>query len=95
MTRQGGASSANAGPANANTNPSDAALQALGEWLRSGSGSGVIEARAGSGKTTAIIGALSHVPEDNSRTVCLMFNRRIMEELSLKLEAPLVGPNRR
>lgn len=72
-----------AASAGASATESDAAVSRLIEWLQSGSGSAFIDARAGSGKTTAIIKALSAVPGQD--TICLMFNRRIMEELAGKI----------
>ena len=54
--------------------------QALFGWIEQGKGSAILEAVAGSGKTTTIVEALKLIPQDN-RAVFLAFNRSIAEEL--------------
>ena len=57
--------------------------EAIFEWFRSGSGNLVVEALAGSGKTTTIIEASKLAPEP---TILLCaFNKRIAEELQRRI----------
>ena len=56
--------------------------QAVIEWVRDGSGSAFVEARAGTGKTTTILHALPHT----RGTVALMaFNKSIATEITAKI----------
>lgn len=55
------------------------------EFIRNGKGNGVVEAVAGSGKTTTIVKALEIVPS-NKRIAFLAFNKHIAKEL--KKRAP-------
>lgn len=54
--------------------------QAIFDFVTSGKGNGVVEAVAGSGKTTTLVKILDIVPE-NQRTIYLAFNRHIAVEL--------------
>ena len=47
----------------------------------------IVNAVAGSGKTTTIVEAISHVPEDQS-VAFLAFNKSIAEELKRRIVAP-------
>lgn len=53
-------------------------------FVRTGTGNCVINAVAGSGKTTTIIGSLRFIPTDKS-TIFLAFNKSIVEEIKLKV----------
>ena len=55
------------------------------EFVRKGTGNGVIKACAGSGKTTSIITAMKLVPK-SKKCLFIAFNKSIVEELSKKLE---------
>lgn len=57
--------------------------EAIFEWFRSGSGNLVVEALAGSGKTTTIVEGTKRAPEPTI-FVCA-FNKRIAEELQRRL----------
>ena len=58
--------------------------QALYDWIQKGSGSAIVQARAGSGKTTSIINALRYIPM-NQRVVFLAFNKSIATELQARV----------
>jgi superfamily I DNA/RNA helicase len=59
---------------------------AVFDFFRSGAGHLVVRARAGCGKTSTIVEAISHAPE---RSILLAaFNKRIQEELSRRLANP-------
>jgi DNA helicase-2/ATP-dependent DNA helicase PcrA len=60
--------------------------QAIFTWFRNGRGSLVVRARAGTGKTTTILAAIDHAPED--KILLAAFNKRIADELKLKLKNP-------
>lgn len=60
--------------------------QAFYDWFRDGKGNLVGRARAGTGKTSTIIQAISHAPE--SRILLAAFNKRIQEELAARLSNP-------
>jgi superfamily I DNA/RNA helicase len=61
--------------------------RAIFDWFRSGRGNLVVRARAGTGKTTSIIEAIDHAPED--RILLAAFNKRIAVELQARLANPL------
>lgn len=54
--------------------------QALFDWIKSSSGSAIVEAVAGSGKTTSMVQALNMIDSKNS-VLFLAFNKSIAEEL--------------
>ena len=54
--------------------------QAIFDWIVNGKGHGVVEAVAGSGKTTTIVEALSLTPND-ANVAFLAFNKHIADEL--------------
>lgn len=60
--------------------------QALFDWIQNGEGSAIVEAVAGSGKTTTIVQALNLIPTDE-RAIFLAFNRAIAEELKARIPA--------
>jgi DNA helicase-2/ATP-dependent DNA helicase PcrA len=60
--------------------------RAIFDWFATGSGHLVVRARAGTGKTTTIIEAISHAPERN--ILLAAFNKRIAEELQHRLTNP-------
>ena len=59
---------------------------AIFDWIENGKGHGVIEAVAGSGKTTTIVRALKLTPPDAS-VAFLAFNKHIAEELQRRSPA--------
>jgi len=54
------------------------------DFVKNGSGNAVINAVAGSGKTTTIIGSLKYIPQEKS-IIFLAFNKSIVEEIKLKV----------
>jgi DNA helicase-2/ATP-dependent DNA helicase PcrA len=58
--------------------------QAIFNWIKTGSGNAIIEAVAGSGKTTTLLQAMGYIPS-TSRVLFLAFNRSIAEELKEKV----------
>lgn len=54
------------------------------DFVENGTGSGIINAVAGSGKTTTIVGSLKFVPKDAS-VIYLAFNKSIVENLKSKI----------
>lgn len=58
--------------------------QALFDWILHGEGSAIVEAVAGSGKTTTIVQALNLIP-DGKRAIFLAFNKNIAEELKTRI----------
>lgn len=58
--------------------------KAIFEFIQTGSGNAVIDAVAGSGKSTTIVNAIDLIPEDKS-ILFLAFNKAIVEELSIKI----------
>ena len=60
--------------------------QAIFDWIQSGSGSAIIEAVAGSGKTKTIVKALDLIPS-SERAIFLAFNKSIAEELKSQMPA--------
>jgi DNA helicase-2/ATP-dependent DNA helicase PcrA len=55
--------------------------RAIFDWVKDGEGSGIVNAVAGSGKTTSIVMACDYIPEDK-RCVFLAFNKSIAVELN-------------
>jgi superfamily I DNA/RNA helicase len=53
-------------------------------YIQKGKGNAVIDAVAGSGKSTTIVNALKLIPEDK-RVLFLAFNKAIVEELKIKI----------
>jgi superfamily I DNA/RNA helicase len=60
--------------------------EAIFRWFAGGSGNLVVRARAGTGKTTTILEATGHAPEED--IVLCAFNKRIADELKTKLANP-------
>lgn len=60
--------------------------QDIFSWFGGGSGNLVVRARAGTGKTTSILEALNHAPEEE--ILLCAFNRRIADELTRRLTNP-------
>ena len=58
--------------------------QAIFDWFKDGSGNLMIQAVAGSGKTTTIIQALEYIPK-NDKVLMLAFNRSIADELNKRV----------
>lgn len=58
--------------------------QAVYDHISTGSGNAVVDAVAGSGKSTTIINALKLIPSDQS-VLFLAFNKAIVEELKIKI----------
>jgi superfamily I DNA/RNA helicase len=59
------------------------------DFIKNGSGNAVINAVAGSGKTTTIIGSLKFIPEDKS-VIFLAFNKSIVTEIQQKVPPNVV-----
>lgn len=55
-------------------------------WAKEGEGNLVVRARAGTGKTTTIIEAITYAPEE--KILLAAFNKKIAEELKTKLKNP-------
>ena len=53
-------------------------------FIKEGKGNCVINAVAGSGKTTTIVGSLKYIPSDKS-VIFLAFNKSIVEDIKLKV----------
>lgn len=60
--------------------------QAIFGWFSGGAGHLVVRARAGTGKTTTILEAIKHAPEQ--RILVAAFNKRIQEELAARNKNP-------
>ena len=60
--------------------------KAIFEFVKTGTGNAVINAVAGSGKTTTIIASLRYIPEDKS-VIFLAFNKSIVQEIQQKVPA--------
>lgn len=60
--------------------------EAIFDWVRNGRGSCVVEAVAGSGKTSTIVQAAQFIPP-GTRALFLAFNKAIAEELKARLPA--------
>jgi superfamily I DNA/RNA helicase len=58
-------------------------------FLKEGNGNCVINAVAGSGKTTTIVGSLKYIPTDKS-VIFLAFNKSIVEDIKLKVPSNVV-----
>ena len=58
--------------------------QAIFQFITYGNGNAVIDAVAGSGKSTTIVNALKLIPQNKS-VLFLAFNKAIVEELKLKV----------
>ena len=58
--------------------------QAIFDFVRSGTGDGVVRATAGSGKTTTLVEIARHLPDDLS-AVFLAFNKHTADELKARL----------
>lgn len=58
--------------------------QAVRDFVSEGTGSAIIDAVAGSGKTTTIVGALELIPTEKS-VLFLAFNKKIAEELQARV----------
>lgn len=53
---------------------------AIFDWIQNGTGNAVVDAKAGSGKTTTIVQALQHIPS-TKKTIFLAFNKEIANTL--------------
>lgn len=58
--------------------------QAVFDWIESGSGSAIVEAVAGSGKTSTCVEAIKRIPADQNM-IFLAFNKTIARELRSRL----------
>lgn len=58
--------------------------QAIYDWIEFGHGSAIVEAVAGSGKTTTIVNSLSYIPS-HLQVIFLAFNKAIAEELTARV----------
>lgn len=58
--------------------------QAIFDWIRDGAGHAVIEAKAGSGKTSTAVAALKHIPAQD-RALFLAFGKAIATELASRV----------
>lgn len=58
--------------------------EAIYSFIQNGQGNAVVDAVAGSGKSTTIVHALSMIPEDQT-VLFLAFNKAIVEELKIKV----------
>ena len=58
--------------------------KAVYDYIQTGSGNAVIDAVAGSGKSTTIVNALKLIPSDK-KILFLAFNKSIVEELKIKI----------
>lgn len=81
-------------PAPAPTAPATTVLwsdeqEAIFEWFRTGAGNLVVQARAGTGKTTTIKQAFTHAPEQG-RLLYAVFNKKNQKEASEKITDPRV-----
>ena len=63
--------------------------QAIFDWVTTGQGSAVVEAVAGSGKTTTVVEAVKLIPR-TKQVVLLAFNKSIATELSNRINQPNV-----
>lgn len=62
---------------------------AVFDFIKNGTGSAIIEAVAGSGKTTTIVNGLQNIPSDK-KVIMLAFNKVIADELSSRVNLPNV-----
>lgn len=58
--------------------------QEIFDWVKEGTGSAIVEAVAGSGKTTTIVQALNHI-DATKKCIFLAFNKSIADELKLRV----------
>src|SRR5690606_21324566 len=58
--------------------------EAIYSFIQNGQGNAVVDAVAGSGKSTTIVHALNMIPEDQT-VLFLAFNKAIVEELKIKV----------
>lgn len=59
---------------------------AIFDWVRHGTGSAIVEAVAGAGKTTTIVQALNRIPS-HQKVLFLAFNKSIAQELQQRVPA--------
>jgi superfamily I DNA/RNA helicase len=64
--------------------------EALFDWVRNGSGSVFLRARAGTGKTTTLIGAVAKM---TGSVALAAYNKKIATEIGAKLQAAGIGNN--
>jgi DNA helicase II / ATP-dependent DNA helicase PcrA len=64
--------------------------KAIYSFIENGKGNAVVEAVAGSGKTTTIVEATSRIPPKD-RAIFVAFNKSIATELSKKLQNKIEG----
>jgi superfamily I DNA/RNA helicase len=62
--------------------------KAVFDFVQNGSGSAIVGAVAGSGKTTTIVQAVKLIPKDQS-VLMLAFNKSIAEELNTRINEGL------
>jgi superfamily I DNA/RNA helicase len=60
------------------------------DWFSFGTGSLIVKARAGTGKTTTIKEAFNHAPESERRILYAVFNKRNQKEAESKIKDPRV-----
>jgi len=60
--------------------------QSVFKWFEEGTGNLIVRARAGTGKTTTILEAIEHAPEEE--ILLAAFNKSIAEELKTRLKNP-------
>ena len=65
-------------------NPTEAQLR-IYDFVEHGTGNGIIDAVAGAGKTTTLMGCVSHIPNINDVIYCA-FNTSIRKELQKKFK---------
>jgi hypothetical protein len=63
--------------------PTEAQLK-IYDFVKNGIGNGIIDAVAGAGKTTTLMGCVSHIPNINDVIYCA-FNTSIRKELQKKI----------
>jgi superfamily I DNA/RNA helicase len=61
--------------------------KAIMEWLVTGTGNAIVDAKAGSGKTSTLCMLSDLIPTVGSRAAFLAFNRSIADELKRRLPA--------
>src|SRR6187402_1086927 len=59
--------------------------QSIFNFVKNGSGNGIIDAVAGAGKTTTIMECAKHIPETSTRVLFSAFNKSISKEITEKL----------
>jgi len=60
--------------------------QAVFSFVKDGEGNGIIDAKAGSGKTTTIVDAMGFIPKEK-KTIFVAFSKAIQEELKPRIPA--------